>query len=94
MFYVSDHGESLGENGIWLHGMPRALAPRAQLHVPALMWFGASHHEVDLAALRRKRNQPYSHDHLFHTVLGFFEIESAIYRPDLDILNGARHGDG
>jgi len=94
LFYVSDHGESLGENGIWLHGMPRALAPRAQLHVPALMWFGAPHHEVDLAALQRKRNQPYSHDHLFHTVLGFFEIESAIYRPDLDILNGARHGDG
>ncbi|MEW5782161.1 MAG: phosphoethanolamine--lipid A transferase [Pseudomonadota bacterium] len=93
LFYVSDHGESLGEGGTWLHGLPRAIAPKAQLHVPALMWFGGRHHEVDVAALRAKRNQPYSHDHLFHTVLGFFEIETAIYRPELDILTGARKGD-
>ncbi|WP_284155316.1 phosphoethanolamine transferase [Sulfuricystis multivorans] len=93
LFYVSDHGESLGEGGTWLHGLPRAIAPRAQLHVPALMWFGGHHHEVDVAALRAKRNAPYSHDHLFHTVLGFFEIETAIYRPELDILTDARKGD-
>ncbi len=93
MFYVSDHGESLGEGGTYLHGLPKAIAPKAQLHVPAVMWFGGHHHEVDLPALMQKRDQPYTHDHLFHTVLGFMEVETAIYRPELDILTGARKGD-
>lgn len=93
LIYVSDHGESLGEGGTWLHGLPRAIAPKAQLHVPAIMWFGAHHHDVDLAALREKRQQPYTHDNLFHTVLGFLEIETSIYRPELDILHGSRRAD-
>lgn len=93
LIYVSDHGELLGEGGTWLHGLPRAIAPKAQLHVPAIMWFGAQHHDVDLAALREKRQQPYTHDNLFHTVLGFLEIETSIYRPELDILHGSRRAD-
>lgn len=90
LFYVSDHGESLGEAGTYLHGLPKAIAPEAQLHVPALMWFGPSYEEIDVPTLRQKRDQPFTHDHLFHTVLGFLEIETAIYRPELDILTGAR----
>lgn len=93
LIYVSDHGESLGEGGTWLHGLPRAIAPKAQLHVPAIMWFGGHHHDIDLAALRQRRDQPYTHDNLFHTVLGFLEIETAIYRPELDILHGSRKPD-
>lgn len=90
LFYVSDHGESLGEGGTWLHGLPRAIAPDAQLKVPAIMWFGDSFNELDRAALARKRNQRFTHDNLFHTVLGFMEIETSIYRPELDILDGCR----
>lgn len=90
LFYVSDHGESLGEGGTYLHGLPRAIAPKAQLHVPAIMWIGGHYHEVDLPSLRKKRNDPFTHDHLFHTILGYLEVETSIYRPELDILTGCR----
>jgi lipid A ethanolaminephosphotransferase len=89
-FYVSDHGESLGEGGAYLHGLPKAIAPSGQLHVPALMWFGRNYDELDRAALMAKRGQPFSHDNLFHTVLGFMEIETSIYRRELDILDSCR----
>lgn len=90
MFYVSDHGESLGEGGVYLHGLPKAMAPVAQLHVPALMWFAPDFDEIDVSALRGKRGQRFSHDHLFHTVLGFLEIESTVYRKDMDMLENVR----
>ena len=93
MFYVSDHGESLGEGGVYLHGMPKAVAPQAQLHVPALMWFAKSYDEVDLPALRDSRQRRLSHENLFHTVLGFMEIESGVYRADLDMLSCCRKDD-
>lgn len=90
LFYVSDHGESLGEGGTYLHGLPKAIAPKAQLHVPAVMWFGASFDELNRHALQTKLGQAFTHDNLFHTVLGFMEIETSIYRPEMDILNGCR----
>lgn len=90
LFYVSDHGESLGENGVYLHGLPPAIAPREQLHVPALMWFGPGNDDVNLDDLRKNRATPFTHAHIAHTVLGFLEIESAVYRPEMDILKGAR----
>lgn len=90
MFYVSDHGESLGEGGVYLHGMPKAVAPDAQLHVPALMWLAPNFDDIDVAAFEKKRGRRFSHDNLFHTVLGFLEIESTAYRPELDMLNAVR----
>ncbi len=90
LFYVSDHGESLGEAGTYLHGLPKVIAPAAQTHVPAILWFGPGYEEIDVPALRQKRDQPFTHDNLFHTTLGFLEIETGIYRPELDILTGAR----
>lgn len=90
MFYLSDHGESLGENGLYLHGFPYAIAPDAQKHVPAVMWFGKQF-PVDKAELKRRASAPYTHDYLFHTLLGFAEVNSTVYRPELDILQGTRH---
>jgi len=90
LFYVSDHGESLGENGVYLHGLPRAIAPDAQLRVPALIWLGSAFHDVDMSALRAKSHSPFTHDNLAHTVLGFMEIESKVYKPELDILGCCR----
>lgn len=90
LFYVSDHGESLGENGLYLHGLPKSIAPAAQLHVPAVMWFGSRFHAVIQPALREKSKMRFSHDNVFHTVLGFFEIESTTYRPGMDILSEAK----
>ena len=90
LFYVSDHGESLGEGGTYLHGLPKAIAPDAQMHVPAILWFGRGFDELDRPALLKKTAQPFTHDNLFHTVLGFMEIETSIYRPGMDILDGCR----
>lgn len=87
LFYVSDHGESLGEKGLYLHGFPYAIAPEAQKHVPAVMWFG-KRFEVDKAKLKQKASQPLNHDSYFHTVLNFAEINSSIYKAELDILHG------
>jgi len=90
LFYVSDHGESLGEGGVYLHGMPKLIAPDTQVHVPMVMWFGRSFDDVDLPALASKRATRFTHANVFHTVLGFLEIESAIYRPEMDMLQDAR----
>jgi lipid A ethanolaminephosphotransferase len=92
MLYISDHGESLGENGIYLHGLPYALAPEEQTHVPMHFWaskeFFVNHH-LDKTTLLAKRNAPYSHDHLFHSILGLFNIRTSIYRSDLDLFSHA-----
>ena len=86
MVYVSDHGESLGENHIYLHGLPYFMAPDSQKHVAALMWFGKSF-DIDKEALRAKAHLPFSHDHLFHTILGLMEVRTSVYNRKLDILN-------
>lgn len=90
MLYLSDHGESLGEAGLYLHGLPEMLAPSQQTHVPMMLWVGSAYDDIDLAAVQRLRDLPLSHDNLFHTVLGLFELHTAVYRPDLDILQMAR----
>jgi lipid A ethanolaminephosphotransferase len=90
MLYVGDHGESLGEGGVYLHGLPRSIAPDAQLHVPAVMWLGVGFADVDLPALLKKRGNRFTHDNLFHTALGFMEVKTSVYRPELDILDGCR----
>ncbi len=87
MLYASDHGESLGESGIYLHGLPYFIAPDTQTHVPAILWFGRNYDGANLAAMRQLRDVHFSHDHLFHTLLGMFEIESGIYDPERDLVN-------
>ncbi|MBV1864602.1 MAG: phosphoethanolamine--lipid A transferase [Rhodobacteraceae bacterium] len=86
MFYASDHGESLGENGLYLHGLPNLIAPDAQRHVPAIIWLGETYEHAGMAALLEKRDRKFSHDNIFHTLLGFFEIISGEYDETLDIL--------
>lgn len=75
MLFVGDHGESLGEHGVFLHGMPYAIAPDAQTHVPLLLWFGEND-DIDIEKIRPKIQTPNSHDALFHTLLNAFEIKS------------------
>jgi len=89
MFYVSDHGESLGEHGLYLHGMPYFMAPKVQKHVPAIMWFGHSS-QIDKNAIKDKAGRVLSHDNVFHTVLGTMGVESKIYRKNLDFLTDER----
>lgn len=90
LFYVSDHGESLGEGGLYLHGMPKLIAPDTQVRVPVVLWFGKNFDDVDLPALQKKRDVRFTHANIFHTVLGFLEIETSVYQAGLDILQDAR----
>jgi lipid A ethanolaminephosphotransferase len=90
MMYISDHGESLGEHGIYLHGLPWLMAPDAQKDVAALLWFGRGFDAIDVNALRAASAAPWSHDNVFHTVLGLLGIDTAIYEPDLDITHQAQ----
>ncbi len=94
LVYVSDHGESLGENKLYLHGMPYLIAPEAQKHVPMLMWFSADYasaNGLDLACVKAKTAADYSHDNLFHTLLGLTLVQTELYQPGLDILQACRH---
>ena len=89
MIYMSDHGESLGENGVYLHGMPYAIAPKAQKNPAAAIWVGRGFHGVTVDKLKPFAAQELSHDNLFHTLLGSFEIQSEVYQPQLDIFHMA-----
>lgn len=87
LIYMADHGESLGEKGLYLHGIPYFMAPIEQTHVGALMWFGEkSRQRFDVAFLRQRALEPYSHDNLFHTILGIMGIETSVYDKTKDIL--------
>ncbi|MCX7557360.1 phosphoethanolamine--lipid A transferase [Xanthomonadaceae bacterium JHOS43] len=93
MLYLSDHGESLGEYGLYLHGAPYAVAPRVQTHVPMLLWMAsgfANHLGIDTACLQAGTAHPRSHDDLFHSLLGMFDVASADYRATHDILRACR----
>lgn len=94
MLYVSDHGESLGENGLYLHGFPYALAPHEQVEVPMLFWgsptFFSDHAHVDSSCLRRSAQQDTSHDAIFHTLLPLFHVESPLYDGSLDLFAPCR----
>jgi lipid A ethanolaminephosphotransferase len=90
MLYASDHGESLGESGVYLHGLPYWLAPDAQTHVPVILWFGRNYHDVDVDAMRQLADEPLSHDNLFHTLLGLFELDTGVYDGSMDLLQKSR----
>lgn len=93
LLYVSDHGESLGENGLYLHGMPYALAPRQQTHVPMVMWLSAGLQRrlgASPSCLRARAMQVLSHDHVFHSVLGLLDVETTAHDPALDLLSDCR----
>jgi lipid A ethanolaminephosphotransferase len=98
MIYVSDHGESLGENGVYLHAAPYAIAPSAQTHVPMVMWFGNQTLEdasIDRSCLAAKQNQPdLSHDYMFHSVLGLLGVNTTEYQPALDIFHSCKRSKG
>lgn len=85
LWYISDHGESLGELGNYMHGgLPYALAPKNQTQVVALAWFGKNLRD-EYKNFKIKENSPLSQDYIFHSVLGFFKIKTNIYQKSLDL---------
>ena len=86
LLYISDHGESLGEHGLYLHGTPMALAPDVQKEIPFLVWMSdgfAHRHSLDPSTLRNRVS--HSQDQVFHSVMGSFHMRSSVYRPERDI---------
>ena len=93
MIYVSDHGESLGENNLYLHGLPYGIAPDVQKRVPIMMWFSPGLPRalgLDVACVQRRDLQTAAHDQLFHTVLGLLDVQTALYEAALDLSGGCR----
>ncbi|MCH7342181.1 phosphoethanolamine--lipid A transferase [Pelomonas sp. CA6] len=91
--YVSDHGESLGEKNLFLHGMPYSVAPQEQKHVPMVLWLPEASSRaagVDRACLAQRLDTPLSHDGLFHTVLSLAGVQTQLYRKDWDWVGACR----
>ena len=91
MLYMADHGESLGELGLYLHGLPYALAPEAQTHVAAALWLGNDISHDARQKLETQAQQALSHDNYFHTVLGMLDVNTKVYQPELDILESVKY---
>lgn len=85
MLYVSDHGESLGEHGFYLHAAPYVIAPKEQTHVPAIMWMG-KHFDYNKNQLMPYKDYPLSHDDLFCSLLVSFEIDAKMCQAKQKIL--------
>jgi len=79
MFYVSDHGESLGEKNLYMHGIPASIAPKEQLEIPFIVWLSSNSKEL-------KNKETLSQHNVFHSVLDFLAIESPIYDENMSIF--------
>jgi lipid A ethanolaminephosphotransferase len=89
LLYVSDHGESLGEHGLYLHGAPYAIAPEEQTHVPMQLWASdrfSARRGLDPQCLRKRAGAPLSHDNFFHSVLGLADVATGVRKPTLDLF--------
>jgi len=78
MIYVSDHGESLGEKNLYMHGVPMSLAPKEQYEIPFIVW-------VSEGSKQLKKNNALTQNHVFHSVMNFLGMTSPIYKEDMNI---------
>lgn len=94
LVYLSDHGESLGENGVYLHGLPYSIAPDSQKHIPMLIWLSDRYqqrHAVNYACLKKRAStEAFSQDNLFSTMLGLVGVQTSEYHAADDILAPCR----
>lgn len=93
MYYVSDHGESLGEGGLYLHGTPYFMAPEYQTRVPMVIWMSERFRDslsVDADCLKAAAAQPVSHDNMFSTVLGMVDVTTTAKDDALDLAGSCR----
>lgn len=91
MIYLSDHGESLGEKGLYLHGIPYAIAPQEQTRVPMVMWFSpgfVASRGLDTACVQQRAAQYTDHDNIFPSVLGLLQVRTALYDRQRDLFAG------
>jgi lipid A ethanolaminephosphotransferase len=97
LFYVSDHGESLGENGIYLHGAPYFMAPPEQTEVPMVIWMSERFRDslgLDQACMAKAAGDAVSHDNMFSTILGMADVATTARDPALDLAGACRKAGG
>jgi lipid A ethanolaminephosphotransferase len=93
MVYISDHGESLGENNIYLHGLPYMIAPEQQKKVPFIIWLSNSYQQtygINNSCLANQSNNTLSHDNFFSSMLGLLAIKTNVYNKKLDIFSSCK----
>ena len=89
LFYISDHGESLGEMGLYLHGTPYSIAPDEQKYVPMMAYFSNSFiedHNMDLNCLENESKLSFSQDNFFHSILGILDVNTSFYNEKQDLF--------
>ncbi|WP_296543305.1 phosphoethanolamine transferase [Rhodoferax sp.] len=95
LVYVSDHGESLGEKGLYLHGMPYAFAPMEQTKVPMAVWLSQpmlGRLGWDKSCWLEQARQPITHDHLFSSMLSLAQVQTRLYQAKLDVFSACPSG--
>ena len=80
MIFVSDHGESLGEKNLYMHGLPLSLAPKEQYDIPFIVWTS------DSSLKQLKTGNSLSQNYVFHSVLNYLGIQSPVYKEELNIF--------
>lgn len=80
MLFVSDHGESLGEKNLYMHGVPKSIAPKEQYEIPFIVWLSDENQK-----LKPTKETVLSQNHVFHSVLNFLSVESPIYDENMNI---------
>lgn len=91
LVYFADHGESLGEKNMFLHGAPFVISPVEQRHVPLIVWLSEGFRnrvKLNAPCLAARHEQTLSHDNIFHSVLGMLQVRTDVYKPTLDIFAG------
>jgi len=94
LLYVSDHGESLGENNVYLHGLPYRVAPDVQKRVPWITWLSPRFEKQSglvNTCLKNKTDTALTHDNYFHSVLGLMNVSSEVYQEKLDVHANCRN---
>ncbi len=95
LLYVSDHGESTGEGGWYMHGLPKLIAPDDQVRVPLILWVSPgleTAQKINMECVRQRKDAPYSHDNIFSTTVGLLEINAPAYHDALDVFHTCRAG--
>ena len=93
MIYVSDHGQSLGENGIYLHGMPYLVAPKYQKHIPMIMWLSENFTKdfgINRECVSKYLDKEFSHDNLFHSILDMLKIDTKAQKNELSFFQNCK----
>ena len=93
LVYLSDHGESLGENNLYLHGLPYRLAPDAQKHIPWITWLSPAFEQesgIRMSCIAQLRDTEISHDNYFHSTLGLLGVQTSVLNPARDIYGACR----